>query len=160
MTRILIADSYPDGAESLAVLLRYRGYEVDVALDGPAALRAAQAHCPAVVVMDVVLALLDGCEVARRLRQASTSARPLLVALTADHRSSTQHAAAAAGFDFFLLKPVAPPRLEALLPPPEQPSAKTPDAAKGPRPPEATDGRGGECADSDGVTCPHPAQSG
>lgn len=125
MTRILIADSYPDGAESLATLLRYRGYEVDVALDGVAALQAAMANRPQAVVMDLFLARVSGYEVARRLGEMPGQPRPLLVALTGDHRESTRHAAAAAGFDFFLVKPAAPPRLEALLPPPRSAQALT-----------------------------------
>lgn len=123
MTRILVADSYPDGAESLATLLRFRGYEVDVALDGVAALQAAMAHRPQAVVMDLLLARINGCEVARRLREMPGQPRPLLVALTGDHRECTRRAAAAAGFDFFLVKPAAPTRLEALLPAPRSAQA-------------------------------------
>jgi CheY-like chemotaxis protein len=44
--RVLVVNDYADNVESMAKLLRLYGHEVDTALGGPAALRAAQANPP------------------------------------------------------------------------------------------------------------------
>jgi CheY-like chemotaxis protein len=91
--RIFIVEDHGDAGESLAVLLRVSGHEVEVAPDGPAALRAAADKPPDVVLLDLSLpdvALLDlflpggmdGYEVARRLREQEADKLPLLIAVT------------------------------------------------------------------------------
>ena len=61
-------DDQADAARSLARLLKTWGHEVYVAHDGPAALEAARAHAPELVLLDIGLPGMDGHEVARRLR--------------------------------------------------------------------------------------------
>src|SRR5262249_58987332 len=80
--RLLVVDDNVDAAESLAVLLRLAGHEVRVASDGPAALAAAQADPPEMVVLDLGVPGMDGFEVARRLRALAGTTGTLLVALT------------------------------------------------------------------------------
>ena len=58
------------------------GHEVRTAHDGPAALEAAEAFRPEVVLLDIGLPGMDGYEVARRLRERPARKRRLLVALT------------------------------------------------------------------------------
>jgi CheY-like chemotaxis protein len=103
--RVLVVDDNHDAADSLAMLLRFWGYDTRVAYDGMQALAVAPAYRPDALCIDLGLPGLDGCEVARRLRP-SLPRPPVLVAVTgygdADHRRR----AVAAGFDHFLLKPV------------------------------------------------------
>src|SRR5215831_19316248 len=80
--RILVVDDNVDAANSLAVLLRLEGHEVRVACDGPAALAAAQADPPEMVVLDLGMPGTDGFEVARRLRALPGTKGTLLVAVT------------------------------------------------------------------------------
>ncbi|MET0413686.1 MAG: response regulator [Polyangiaceae bacterium] len=107
--RILVVDDNPDAAEMLAEMLSLSGNETEVAHDGPTALAAAHAFCPHIVFLDLGLPGMDGYEVAQRLRSEGALAnRVVLVALTGwgsaeDHRRTTE-----AGFDFHLVKPVAP----------------------------------------------------
>src|SRR5262245_60568836 len=80
--RILVVDDHPESAESTARLLWLYGHEVDVALDGKAALQQARARPPDVVLLDVCTPGMDGYELARQLR-AMFRNQVRLVALTA-----------------------------------------------------------------------------
>jgi signal transduction histidine kinase len=64
---ILIADDNQDALESLALMLRLEGHEVYCASDGEEALALAGLRRPEIVVPDVGMPKLDGCEVARRI---------------------------------------------------------------------------------------------
>jgi two-component system CheB/CheR fusion protein len=113
--RILVVDDNVDTAESMALLLRLRGHEVDVAYDGLAALETAGSFHPEVVLLDIGLPGLDGYQVARRLRQGRRTAGALLVALTGYGQEEDQHRAREAGFNHHLTKPVDLPVLYELL---------------------------------------------
>jgi len=101
-----VVDDNVDAAESLAVLLRLEGHEVRVAPDGPAALAAAQAEPPEMVVLDLGMPGMDGFEVARRLRGQPGSDGVLLVALTGWAQEEDRRRCYEAGFDGHLPKPV------------------------------------------------------
>ena len=75
--RIFIVEDHGDAGESLALLLRVSGHEVEVAPDGPAALRAAADKPPDVALLDLSLpGGMDGYEVARRLREQEADKLP------------------------------------------------------------------------------------
>ncbi len=113
--RVLVVDDNVDVADSLAILLRLRGHEVDTAYDGPAALKRAGAFHPEVVLLDIGLPGLDGYQVASRLRRRRRTASALLVALTGYGQEEDQSRALAAGFDRHLIKPVDPRVIYELL---------------------------------------------
>jgi len=112
--RILVVDDNADSAESLAVVLRLRGHEVRVAHDGPAALEAALAEPPDVVLLDIGLPGMSGYDVARRLRPRN-AAGPLLIALTGYGQPGDRARSQEAGFDLHFVKPVDLARLETAL---------------------------------------------
>jgi signal transduction histidine kinase/CheY-like chemotaxis protein len=106
--RVLVVDDNKDAADSLAAVLRHAGHEANVVHDGPAALAAAAAATPEVVLLDIGMPVMDGYEVARRLRQAPGFDHTPIIALTGfgsaeDHRRSRE-----AGFSQHLTKPVDP----------------------------------------------------
>jgi signal transduction histidine kinase len=111
--RVLVVDDNEDAAQSIAILLGLWGYEATTAYDGNAALAAAADFDPDLVLLDLGLPGLDGCEVARRLRAGGW--RGLLVALTGYGRDEDRARAREAGFDRHLLKPVDPDALRRLL---------------------------------------------
>ena len=113
--RILVVDDNVDTAESLALLLRLRGHEVEVAYDGSAALEAAGSFHPEIVLLDIGLPELDGYQVASRLRERRRTAKMMLVALTGYGQEEDQHRAREAGFNHHLTKPVDLPILYELL---------------------------------------------
>src|SRR5262249_50321006 len=67
--RILVADDNEDSAETMSVMLRLCGCEVHTAHDGLAAVEAAAALRPDVVVLDIGMPKLDGYGAARRIRE-------------------------------------------------------------------------------------------
>jgi signal transduction histidine kinase len=105
---ILIADDNLDALESLALMLRLEGHEVHCASDGEEALALAGLRKPEIVVLDVGMPKLDGCEVARRIRAESWGRGAVLVALTGWGQDVDRRRSREAGFDMHLVKPVDP----------------------------------------------------
>jgi len=108
---ILIADDNQDALESLALMLRMEGHEVHCASDGEEALLLAGQRKPEIVVLDVGMPKLDGCEVARRIRAESWGRGAVLVALTGWGQEIDRRRSREAGFDLHLVKPVDPATL-------------------------------------------------
>ena len=108
---ILIADDNQDALESLALMLRMEGHEVPCASDGEEALVLAGQRRPEIVVLDVGMPKLDGCEVARRIRAESWGRGAVLVALTGWGQDIDRRRSREAGFDMHLVKPVDPATL-------------------------------------------------
>jgi len=113
--RVLVVNDSPDNVESMALLLRLYGHEVEVALGGPAALRAAQAQQPDAVLLDLSMPGLDGYQVARKLRAMFRDKPLLLVAITAHGFEEDRRRCEEAGFDRHLVKPADPLAVEHLL---------------------------------------------
>ena len=113
--RILVVDDSSDVAEPFATLLRTLGHEVEVALDGPAALELVAARAPEVAFLDLGMPGMDGLELARRLRRGHAPGALRLVAVTGFGQAEDVAAARAAGFDEHLLKPVRLATVRALL---------------------------------------------
>jgi two-component system OmpR family response regulator len=113
---ILVVEDEEDGANSLAELLRLFGYRVAVARTGSAALRAAEADSPDVVLLDIRLPDIDGWEVARRMRDAATGGpQPVVVAVTGCSSERDKWRSADAGIDLHWTKPADPAVLLATL---------------------------------------------
>ncbi len=104
-----------DDQPMLRELLELWGYEVEVAADGGRGVELALAHAPDVALIDVGLPVLDGYEVARRIRADPRAAACRLIALTGYGGADQKARALQAGFDLHLVKPVDPARLERLL---------------------------------------------
>ena len=66
--RILVVDDHEDNIELLRARLEARGYEVEGATDGQAALEMVDKVCPDLILLDVMMPKMDGMEVARRLK--------------------------------------------------------------------------------------------
>lgn len=111
--RVLLVDDYPDALETWSLFLQLKGYDVLTAQDGRMAVDLAISEHPHVVVMDLDLPVLSGCEAARLLRErADTSAIPLIAA-TGYSQGSQLEEARRAGFDSVLVKPCDPEALVA-----------------------------------------------
>jgi two-component system CheB/CheR fusion protein len=112
--RVLVVDDYPDNVESLAILLRLYGHDVDTALGGAAAIEAATARRPDVVLLDLSMPGMDGYQVAARLREMFHGG-VVLIALTALGFDSDRRRCIETGFDCHLVKPADPSKLEELI---------------------------------------------
>jgi signal transduction histidine kinase len=104
--RILIADDNNDALESLATLLQLSGHEVYTATNGGTALQSAEHHLPEVALLDIGMPMLDGYEVAKRIRAQPWGQRITLVALTGWGQDSDRRRSREAGFDSHLVKPL------------------------------------------------------
>ena len=113
--RILIVDDYRDSADSLAMLLKADGHEIQTAYDGLEAFEAAATFRPEVILMDIGLPKLSGYEVARKIREQRWGENVLLVALTGWAQDEDRHKSKAVGFDSHMTKPVNHAALTELL---------------------------------------------
>ncbi len=112
MTRVLVIDDEPQIVRALVINLKARGYDVDSAHDGAAALRLASAVPPDVAILDLGLPDMDGVEVIKALR--GWTRVPLLV-LSARHSSDEKVQALDAGADDYVTKPFGMDELLARL---------------------------------------------
>lgn len=113
--RVLVADDCRDGADSLSTLVQMWGHDVCVAYDGVAAHEMASAFRPDVLVLDIGMPKMDGYRVARHIRQQKCFDDTLLIAVTGWADRPHHRLGDEAGFDHYLIKPVDPTTLEALL---------------------------------------------
>jgi len=113
--RVLVVDDNADAAWSIATLLQISGCEVETCSDGPSAVAAARQVMPDVAVLDIGMPGMSGHEVARRLRAMPGGKDVLLVALTGWGQEADRQAAAEAGFDAHLVKPVEVQELMAVI---------------------------------------------
>jgi CheY-like chemotaxis protein len=115
MLRVLVVDDNREAADSLSQLVSLWGNDARAAYDGAAALEMAVILKPHVVLLDLSMLKMDGCQVARRLRQQAAFADTLLIAITGWTDSAHRLLCAEAGFDHFLIKPIELAELESLL---------------------------------------------
>ncbi len=113
--RILLADDNNDALESLATLLQLGGHDVVTASNGALALECAERHRPEVMLLDIGMPLVDGYEVARRIRVQPWGQQITLVALTGWGQDSDRRRSREAGFDSHLVKPLDIDKLTELL---------------------------------------------
>lgn len=112
---VLIVDDYVDALPAWEIFLRAAGFEVITASTGPEALASALRTVPSVIVMDLVLPGLSGCEVARTLRSEDPTRQIPLIAATGSSDPTRLDEARAAGFDVILVKPLDPATLVAKI---------------------------------------------
>jgi CheY-like chemotaxis protein len=113
--RILVVDDNCDAAELLADTLRTAGHEVRTAFDGPDALKRCTNYAPEIALLDIGLPVMDGYELAQRLRELSQD-RPLtLIALTGYGQETDRVRTREAGFHEHLVKPIDLERLDSIL---------------------------------------------
>ncbi|HEV7632969.1 MAG TPA: response regulator [Steroidobacteraceae bacterium] len=112
---ILVVDDNLDAAQTMAKLLEFEGHSVHTANDGAAALAAAESNPLDVVILDIGLPIVDGYELARRLRQMPATRGALLLAVTGYGHWEDRVKATEAGFDHVYVKPVDPSTLIARI---------------------------------------------
>jgi two-component system OmpR family response regulator len=111
--RILVVDDERPVTDLLTTTLRFEGFEAEVAASGAAALRAAEATRPDLVLLDVMLPDLDGFEVQRRL--AAGGARVPVIFLTARRAAEDRLRGLTIGADDYVTKPFRPEELVARI---------------------------------------------
>jgi len=106
VSRILCVEDNADNLMMLQRRLTRRGFDVTVSMNGAESVGWAKTLQPDIIVMDLNLPGIDGCEATRRLKnQPETKDIPIIV-LTADPKGKSREKALAAGCDEFELKPI------------------------------------------------------
>jgi CheY-like chemotaxis protein len=113
--RVLVVDDNVDAAEMLAEALRIQGHQVGVAHDGPAALALVEEFQPDLALLDIGLPVMDGFDLAQRLKRRLSSHPPKFIAVTGYGQPSDRARSKQAGFDDHLVKPIDLARLNAIV---------------------------------------------
>ena len=103
--RILIADDEPNIVVSLEFLMKREGFDVQVAVDGEAALQAVAQQVPDLILLDIMLPKKDGFEVCQQIRANPQCASVKVVMLTAKGRDTEVSKGLALGADAYMTKP-------------------------------------------------------
>jgi DNA-binding response OmpR family regulator len=111
--RLLLVEDNDDAARALKAALEQLGYEVALAHDAPIAINLARTFQPDVALLDLGLPVMDGWELAKRLRSASTELP--IVAVTARDQESDKQRSAELGFAEHLVKPIDLGKLERIV---------------------------------------------
>ncbi len=112
---ILIVEDSEEGRESLRLLLEIEGHRVDVAEDGQQGVEMALELKPEIALVDIGLPVLDGFEVAQKVRAAPEGGGIFMIALSGYGQPEDRKLAMEAGFSAHLVKPLDFDKLTQLL---------------------------------------------
>ena len=113
--RVLIVDDNRDGDDALGLLVEELGNQVHVTYGGTKALEIAVSFRPDLMLVDLVMPDMDGCDLVMRLRQIPAFALTNIVAITGLKEEEYKALAMKAGCDAVLVKPVALTEIKAVL---------------------------------------------
>jgi two-component system cell cycle response regulator len=113
--RILVVDDHQDNVELLRARLESWGYLVDSAIDGQQALLAVEASPPDLILLDVMMPVIDGNEVARRIKQNPGLPFIPIIMQTALDSTESKVEGLEAGADDYITKPIEFAELKARL---------------------------------------------
>jgi two-component system, cell cycle response regulator DivK len=111
MYMILVVEDNPMNRDVIGRRLERRGFSVRFAEDGPSGIAASKDVKPDLILMDIGLGEMDGCEATRHIKADPLTAKIPVIALTASAFESDRTNALAAGCDDFDTKPVDLARL-------------------------------------------------
>lgn len=107
-TKILIVDDEEDILEMLSYNLEKEGFHTLTAVNGSKAISLVESDQPEVILLDIMMAGLDGVETCRRIRELPQGQTPYIIFLTARAEEYSQIAGFDAGADDYIAKPVKP----------------------------------------------------
>jgi DNA-binding response OmpR family regulator len=103
--RILVVEDERDLAEILSYNLKKAGYHVMLATDGGKAVQLLSPNPPDLVILDVMIPVISGIEVARHIRANTATAHTPIIMLTAKAEEADQVTGLTAGADDYVTKP-------------------------------------------------------
>jgi len=109
--KVLIADDEPNIVAALEFLLRRRGYDVRVAVNGDEALALVESYVPDVVLLDIMMPIRSGYEVCQRMRERPEWQHIKIVMLSAKGREAELSKGVALGADLYITKPFSTQQL-------------------------------------------------
>jgi len=120
--RVLVVDDNREAADFLSELLRAYGCQTCVAYDPAEALRLLDSFTPQIAILDIGLPVMDGYELAGRIREKLGGAACRMFALTGYGLPSDRERSLAAGFEDHLVKPIDSARIAGLIKAPTEES--------------------------------------
>ncbi|QEL18256.1 response regulator [Limnoglobus roseus] len=112
---VLVVDDFQDAADTTAAVLTLSGHDATAVYSAAEALKRVEDQSYDVILLDIAMPGMDGCEMVERILERPFSKRPFLIALTGCTTEPDRARVAAAGVDLFLAKPVDPAILEGIL---------------------------------------------
>ena len=109
--KVLLVEDNELNADMLSRRLQRAGYEVTIASDGAQGIEKAFSEQPQVILMDIGLPVMDGCDATQRLKADDQTCQIPVIALTAHAMAGDRDKALAAGCDDYDTKPIDLPRL-------------------------------------------------
>jgi CheY-like chemotaxis protein len=106
MPRILLVEDNEMNRDMLSRRLQRKGYSIVIAQDGEQGLALACSEMPELILMDISLPFMDGCEVTRRLKGNPRTRHIPIIVLTAHALATDRVRAFNAGCDDYDTKPV------------------------------------------------------
>ena len=103
--RVLIIDDEPELVKAVEVRLKANGYDVEVAYDGKAGIDKAKEVRPDLILLDFVMPMMDGYEVARELMADIEIKQIPIVVLTASQQKDLKARFREIGINAFIVKP-------------------------------------------------------
>lgn len=113
--KVLLADDEEDVKAILQMFLESKGYNVCTAFDGLDAIDQAKAEQPDIILLDVMMPLIDGFEVCKKLKADPATNKIPVVMLSAASHSESVHRGLEAGAVEYLVKPFEPEQLAKLI---------------------------------------------
>ena len=103
--RVLIIDDEPELVKAVEVRLKANGYDVEVAYDGKEGIDKAKEIRPDLILLDFVMPMMDGYEVARELMADIEIKQIPIVVLTASQQKDLKTRFREIGINAFIVKP-------------------------------------------------------
>jgi len=103
--KILVADDDSNMLFMVSEILARQGYEVYQAVNGDQALKDARSLLPDLMVLDIMMPVIDGIEVCRRIKASPETSGIKVIMLTAKTGGKDLEAGMAAGADHYMTKP-------------------------------------------------------
>lgn len=113
--RLLVVDDEPNLLMAVSACLRAEEYEVQTARSGKEALVYLSSTIPDLIISDIRMPVMDGYELARRIRSSSHAALVPIVFLTAKDETADRVEGFRSGVDVYLTKPFEPDELLAVV---------------------------------------------
>lgn len=104
--RVLVVDDNRDAADTMALMLKFKGFETFTCYNGQDGVAKAATFLPMAILLDIGMPDITGYEACRRIRESETGKSPLIIALTGYGSDDDKQESENAGFDAHLLKPV------------------------------------------------------
>jgi len=113
--KILIADDEEDVKFVIQLFLESKGYEIVTAFDGLDAIDKARAEKPDLILLDIMMPLIDGFEVCRKLKADKDTAGIPIVMISAASQTESKKKGLEAGASDYIVKPFEPDHLHKVL---------------------------------------------